>query len=282
MTAQFLGTVNLLWSRERRDLPQLAFRVESMIPGIRARLSGRSLPSELGSRVEPLDLAPYRNASLSTGLEWPDAVDLKGGRVEQGRRVFDLEADSSGSPRIVHVRTGAGPGSPDAVRGIPIERDVDSILFLHASAREGRNTKGHTLHHNPIETAQLLGWYEIVFEDGLVEFVPIRYGWNILDWRWRARVSAEGDVVDDAPRDRDRYINQNRYAYQTAAVECSRNPDRPITIFAFEWENRRLGISVKQVNLHAARHQGRNDNVILLLAVSTATSPRILGENIIE
>ena len=43
--------------------------------------------------------------------------------------------------------------------------------------------------YNFDETAELLGWYEIVYEDGFVETIPIRYGINILDWKWRQRIN---------------------------------------------------------------------------------------------
>lgn len=33
--------------------------------------------------------------------------------------------------------------------------------------------------YNFDDTAVPLGWYEIIYEDGLVETIPIRYGMNI-------------------------------------------------------------------------------------------------------
>ena len=38
--------------------------------------------------------------------------------------------------------------------------------------------------HNFPDTADLLGWYEVVYDDGFVETVPVRFGWNILPLSW--------------------------------------------------------------------------------------------------
>ena len=38
--------------------------------------------------------------------------------------------------------------------------------------------------HNFPDTADLLGWYEVIYQDGFVETVPVRFGWNILPLTW--------------------------------------------------------------------------------------------------
>ena len=81
------------------------------------------------------------------------------------------------------------------------------------------------------DTADLLGWYEVVYEDGFVATIPIRYGVNILEWNWDERVSA---------RD---------YCYSADAVAVgSQAPDR-VTFFAYEWINPRLGKVVQDIRL---------------------------------
>jgi hypothetical protein len=81
------------------------------------------------------------------------------------------------------------------------------------------------------DTADLLGWYEVVYEDGFVITVPIRYGVNILEWNWDERVSA------------------NDYCYNADALEVGGRGARRVTFFVYEWVNPRLGKVVEEVRL---------------------------------
>jgi len=81
------------------------------------------------------------------------------------------------------------------------------------------------------DTADLLGWYEAVYEDGFVTTIPIRYGVNILEWDWGRRDSANG------------------YCYGADAVVVSGEGANRITFFAYEWINPRRGKVVREVRL---------------------------------
>ena len=94
-----------------------------------------------------------------------------------------------------------------------MNKDVNSIIFLHACAAEGSNKKAYDMIYNFEETAELLGWYEVVYEDGFIETIPIRYGLNILDWNWQQRISA-----NSSPKVK---YSQSQYAYNAGAVKCS-------------------------------------------------------------
>ena len=118
------------------------------------------------------------------------------------------------------------------------------------------------------ETSELLGWYEIVYEDGFIETIPIRYGTNILDWNWRQRmVTNEKNKVKDA---------QEKYAYEAQAVNCSSDKANPVTFFAFEWQNPRFGKIIKQINLKTVNPGKNNENAIILLAVSYAENTKVV------
>ncbi|MGA2658656.1 MAG: hypothetical protein ABSH34_14225 [Verrucomicrobiota bacterium] len=67
----------------------------------------------------------------------------------------------------------------------------------------------------------LLGWYEIVCEDGFVLTVPLRYGVNIQEWNWQRRASAKD------------------FGYGADPLAVSGTEVDPITFFAFEWTNPR-------------------------------------------
>lgn len=81
------------------------------------------------------------------------------------------------------------------------------------------------------DTPDLLGWYEIVYEDGFVNTLPIRYGVNILEWNWDERVSYKD------------------YCYGADAVAVGSEPTKGITFFALEWINPRLGKVIGEVRL---------------------------------
>jgi len=36
------------------------------------------------------------------------------------------------------------------------------------------------------DSADLLGWYEVRYEDGYTETIPIRCGVNIAEWDWKS------------------------------------------------------------------------------------------------
>ena len=57
-------------------------------------------------------------------------------------------------------------GEPPA---ISIDGDASSIIFLHAAAQSARNVNADDYTWNYADTADLLGWYEVTYEDGFVE-----------------------------------------------------------------------------------------------------------------
>jgi len=153
------------------------------------------------------------------------------------------------------------------VEGIKINRDVNSLIFLHACAREGSNQKAYAGIYNFYDTSELLGWYEVIYDDGLVISIPVRYGVNILDWNRRKRLSGNG-------KPKVKY-NQNQYAYSAPSVLCSTERPDPVSFFAFEWENPRYARVIKEINLKAADLGRNNANAIILLGLS-------IGENTVK
>ena len=93
------------------------------------------------------------------------------------------------------------------------------------------------------DTADLLGWYEVVYEDDFVTTIPIRYGVNILEWNWDERVSA------------------NDYCYSADALAVGSRSKKCVTFFAYEWINPRLGKVIKEVRLKGtAGFRGGSDD----------------------
>jgi hypothetical protein len=139
---------------------------------------------------------------------------------------------------------------------IPIGEDASSIIFLHGSAKPARNVNADDYTWNYADTADLLGWYEVTYEDGMVKTVPLRYGVNILEAGWG---------VSHTP---------SHLAYQAELVDCGGSGRERVTLFAFEWVNPRRGMRVKEVCLKVSAGfknvDGRvsPENPLLLAAVS--------------
>jgi hypothetical protein len=255
----FLGCANLLWSKHYLSVDKLALAVEPMVAGIYTSFTGKFLPSDVGSKVVPVNISSNFNSSLSEGIDSINRT-FSQGTVKSGNRIFTLVPVQGNVKKAVAVTNQKNSTKSKTAEGMEINKDPNSIIFLHACARVGSNKKAYDVICNFPETAELLGWYEIVYEDGFIETIPIRYGVNILDWTWKQRIlSNEKTKVKDA---------QEKYAYEAQAVECSEDKGNPVTFFAYEWENPRYGKLIKQINLKSVAAGKNNENAIILLGVS--------------
>jgi hypothetical protein len=247
MMVSYLGTANLMWSTHwpsAEDLPRI---VQSMMPDIRRRLSGKPLPSETGDPAVPVRLAA--SGALPDGLP-----AIASGRVESAGRQFDIQ-----TPVVVGVEGAAKPQAPLSSEAIAIGADASSIVFLHASAKPAANDMSYRYIHNFPDTADLLGWYDVVYEDGFVATVPIRYGWNILPLAWSAKADS---ILKGSAR-------EPSYAYAADTVRAG-----DATLFAYEWVNPRFGKLIKEVRLHGtsrfkdSRGNVTPENAIVLAGIS--------------
>lgn len=211
---EMLGTAPLLWSNSWPTEANLMRIVQNMMPEIRFNLSGRNLPSQ--------DALPTVSAALP-----------------------GMPANAQWGKALVIRQNDTGP-----IPVIPINQDASSIIFQHAVAAPAGHEQAARIVYNPLDTSDLLGWYEIVYEDGLTESVPIRYGWNVLEWNWPA---ARGSAS---------------YCY-----ECMTATDGNATFSSYEWVNPRLGKVIKEVRVHGSEH-GKNlhgraiaDDPILLRSI---------------
>ncbi len=248
---EFVGSAGILWSSAHDTDKDLLLRVQAMMPDIRRNFRGQRPPSEDGDPVKTLDIAAQFNgksSALSLG------VDLQGGKsadLMTGRVPLHLAgAAASGNDVIV---AGNGPGAPPISPAIPVGKDVSSLVFLHASRSPAGNLQAHSAPYNPEDTTALLGYYEAIYDDGLVATIPLRYGVNILEVGWRASK------------------NIRDYCYQADAVAIG-SAAVPPTLWAFEWVNPRFGKKIKTVRLHARApvtgKQAATANLIVLKALS--------------
>ena len=203
------------------------------------------------------------------------------GNIPSGNKIFELKSLPG---KQANLLIGAGSyGSdknslPRTVNGIKIGEDVSSLIFLHACALPAGNQKAYFNIPDFFDSADLLGWYEIVYDDGYKEVVPIQYGVNILEWNPGGEKSLDKKEGDTGSA-------QNAYCFEGDPVACSADiKNNPITFFAFEWINPRFGKVIKEVNLHGSENyqatqqdygkvvtEPMNSNAIILAGISKVT-----------
>jgi len=262
----FLGTANLLWSKHYLPENELAIITESLAGDIKNNLSGKTLPGDLNFNIRQLDISSDFNSSLISGIDTLNGSDLITGNVNSGNIIFRLDSPATNGNRAIVVGSQKKGTVSASVNGIVINKDINSIIFLHACAKAGSNEKAYRMIYNFDETAELLGWYEIIYEDGFVETIPIRYGLNILDWSWRQRIMKNKKIYDE---------NSQKYAYDARAVSCSKENSDAITFFSFEWKNPRYGKKIAEINLRSLNNKKSDDNAIILLAISVSENSEI-------
>jgi hypothetical protein len=205
-----------------------------MMPEVRQRLRGRAPFSASG---DP-QVAVMLPAAASTGAMT---------KLNVGTMTFEVNEGSVG------IRTALGATGPS----VEIGQDASSLLFLHACDARARNATAYRLIHNFDDTADLLGHYEVLYADGFVATIPVRYGVNVLEQAW----------TPTARRD--------EYCYLADPVELA--PGK--TFFAYEWPNPRLGKVIKSVSFKGtsgfvgAMGQVLKNNGVVLRAL-TVVKPR--------
>jgi len=237
-----LGCSSLLWSKRVLERAELSALTQARMPEIRRRLSGVTPPSETGDQVVPLDISAAFNMPQRESRFDIDLSGIKKGRVTAGTRIFELDgADSSGGKAAAIVGNEGGEPNPlpRELAGIKVGVDATSLVILHACAKAATNKEAYRLIWDFDDSADLLGWYEVVYEDGFLEVIPIRYGVNILEWNWGKQQPA------------------GKYCYGADLVGCGTEGEHPITFFAFEWTSPRLGKIIQEIRLKGSvRFQG--------------------------
>lgn len=244
----FLGCANLMWSNHTVSQLEMLPIVWDLIPSIRASLRGKRIPSEDGNEIVPVDISTKMNLSKDARIFNLELSSLKSGEVNRDKKSFLLTKSSDNRQNLIAVGSSEKEKSalPQNIKGISINEDVSSLIFLHASALPAANQKAYFNIPNNFDSPDLLGWYEIVYEDNFKEIVPIQYGVNIMEWNpggIKSLDMLEGET--GAP--------QQAYCYEADPVNCSASKtDESPTFFAFEWVNKRFGKVIKEVNLYGS------------------------------
>ena len=229
LMSTFLGCSSILWTGQVVEGKDLSGKVQSMLPAIRPRLSGTIPPTQTESSVVAIDISSKFNSG--NNVLGSDLSGTATGTIHLNNIPFDLKAANGMDSIVVGTDGRSGTKLPKAVTGIPIAVAPTSLIFLHAAAKPASNKESFRLIWDQGDTADLLGWYEVVYEDGFVTTIPIRYGVNILEWNWGQRVS------------------YNDYCYGADAVAVGSDSTMGITFFAMEWINPRLGKIIREIHL---------------------------------
>ena len=267
LMASFLGCGSILWNGSVPTAEALSAQVQSLIPGIRERLSGFTPPSQTETSILPIDIASHFNSGDHPPLSGVDLRGMKSGVLKDGTMSFDLKVVDRMHTVVVGTQGKVPSSLSTSVSGISINVSPTSLIFLHAAARPASNKESFRLIWDQQDTADLLGWYEVVYEDGFVVSIPIRYGVHLLEWDWQQRAGGPGS-------------NSATYCYQADAVPLGTD-EHPVTFFAFEWPNPRIGKVIRELRLSGTSgfRGGSSDfdnswgpvietNAILLRAVS--------------
>jgi len=247
----FLGCANLVWSSHTLNQKDLAAVTIELMPYIRSNLNispyirsnfhNCMIPSKDGDNIEPVNISESFNFPKNSDAFKINLSSLFTGEIKSDSKIFSLadSSDPSGKVAVSVGSIGKDPNPlPDKVKGISVNEDVSSLIFLHACALPSANKHAYFNIPDFFDTSDLLGWYEIVYEDGFKEIVPIQYGVNILEWNrdFEKREASGG---------------QNIYCYLADPVNCSSNSEEnPITFYAYEWVNKRFGKNIAEVNLN--------------------------------
>jgi len=236
-----LFSQSLLWSDRVRPSREVFEHLAASTPGIRELLSGNRLPSVEVLRKRPGYLfATFRISATGNAGRKGEMSGVPSGEVSCDDLPFSLAA---GDKAFVSVRAG------EEVRGIPVETNAASLVFLHVSTKAGENL--NTYHSNyPLDTAELLGYYRIRYADGLEEVLPVRYGRNISH--------AGGDFADQV------------YFARTVNLQPA-DGGKPVLAYACEWVNPRPNRRIKAVDLVGV--DNKSGAYPVLLAVTAVKPP---------
>lgn len=226
---EFLACANSLWTGKQLDDDTYNQTVRKIMPSIRRNLSADTEPSWDGDPVVPIDLSSYFNSGSKDKRMQLDLVNLPKGPVGLHEKKFELSHNQDRSAIVISVKGKGDVPFEEELKGMAIGRDVSSLIFLHAIINPGHISPAHCAPYNFYDTSELLGWYEVVYEDGYIETIPIRYGVNIREY------------------------SSKENCYYSDAIEVG---DK--VFYAFEWKNKRFGVKIKTVNLRGTKNAKRH------------------------
>lgn len=255
-------SANLLWSNHWPQPREAEEMAALQLPRLRDRMRRSWDEPRLWSiavrperkHIVPISLAC--NASLKTE-EWDLSV-LPTGPAEYDGIPYAFGGDPGA---VVVERAHREPSDyPHASEVIPLEGEYGALIFWQVATGKG----GEVAHAGdgtnfPRDAAELLGWYEVRYADGLSRCAEIRYGENVMEWN-----------------------HGHALLYQPRELPAGQLPDgRPLVIWGLEWTNPRPGTPIASVTMHGARSlpaehrtHGPSDARPMLLGITAIETPK--------
>jgi hypothetical protein len=245
-------SANLLWSVHDLKKEDALDHVGHLLPEVRGHLAARPVPS-FGAdpmRLEVLDLASAFNHAPQ-GEGW-DLSGLRSGRhyvLGLPYAIADPALWGGRSTVVVGRRPGAEPTRAE----IPIRGRWASLVFVQSATGDGRpSIHAGDQTHFPRESSELLGFYEIRFDDGLALTHEIRYEETV--GRWNRGLALP--------------------FYFARPLVAGTLPDgRAAVVWASEWANPRPDVPIASVALVGA--PGPSNACAILLGVTAVAKPRV-------
>ena len=259
-------SANAMWSKHWPDPGESARAVARELPRLRDRMRRSWEKPRLWSeatlprRKHTISVREACNAPAKT--EGWDLTGLRAGPQECGGVPYEIVDPESNGGRVgVAVSRLQQPESeyPHSSAAIPIGGKYGSLIFWQvATARGGRPAHAGDGTNHPREAAELLGWYEIGFADGLTRNAEIRYHENVGAWN-------EGHAL----------------LYYAREVVAGELPDGgPLVIWGLEWTNPRPAVAIESVVLRGARtmadrrREGASEARPMLLGITAVEDPK--------
>ncbi|HYN04043.1 MAG TPA: glycoside hydrolase family 20 zincin-like fold domain-containing protein [Vicinamibacteria bacterium] len=243
---------NLLWSVHDPEHEDALAHVGRLLPEVRGMLAQKPLPSYGADpmRFEVLDIVSAFNHPPK-GDGW-DLTGLRPGRQYADGLPYAI-ADPARWGGLSAVRVARRPGDTPTRAALPIRGRWASLVFVQSASAEGRPTiHAGDQTHFPRESSELLGFYEIRYEDDLVATHEIRYDETV--GRWDAGLTLP--------------------LYFARPLVAGTLPDgRPAVVWASEWANARPDVPIASVTLVGS--PGPSKARPILFGVTAVEKPRV-------
>jgi hypothetical protein len=262
-----LWSANLLWSKHWPAEGEADEAVARLLPKLRDRMRWNWEKPRLWSeavlprRKQCISIQQACNAPLKG-----DGWDLSGLRT--GRQGYDGVPYEIVDPELNRWKAAIVVGRLHDAQSefshesepIPIGGEYASLIFWQvATEKGGRPAHAGDGTNYPREAAELLGWYEIRYADGLTRCVEVRYGENLGAWD-----------------------SGHELLYHAREVPAGVLPDgTPLVIWGLEWTNPRPAIRIEWVVLKGAgslpetrSKGGSSDARPMLLGITAVEHPK--------
>jgi hypothetical protein len=250
--AEAVYSANLLWSVQDPKKEDALEHVGHLLPEVRGMLAQKPLPSYGADpmRFEVLDIVSAFNHP-PRGDGW-DLGGLRPGRHYVAGLPYAI-ADPAGWGGLSAVSVARRPGDTPTRGALPVRGRWASLVFIQSASGTGRPAiHAGDQTHFPREASELLGFYEIRYEDDLVSTHEIRYDETV--GRWDAGLGLP--------------------FYFARPLVAGTLPDgRPAVVWASEWANPRPDVPIASVTLVGS--PGPSLARPILFGVTAVEKPRV-------